>query len=79
MANIKEIRGLLKLAGWMFIIFGILVTIVGILGIMGIVKPESEFVTGSEWLRYTIFETTYGLVCVGVGYLIFLFRDKKLT
>lgn len=78
MANIKEIRGLLKLAMWLFYIWGILVTAVGILRLLNINKPDSEFVTAADWLRFSVFQVTYGMVCVGVGYLIYLYLQKKL-
>jgi len=79
MAERKEIRGLVKLAGWLFYIWGVLVTIVGFLRLLNINKPDSEFVTAADWLRYSVFQVTYGMVCVGVGYLLFLFAKKKLS
>lgn len=78
MAKVKEIKGLLKLAMWMFYVWGILVTFVGFLRLLNINHPDSEFVTAGDWLRFSIFQITYGMVCVAVGYLILLFSQKKL-
>lgn len=77
MTNVKEIKGLLKLAMWLFYIWGILVTVVGILRLLNINKPDSEFVTVADWLRFSVFQVTYGMVCIGVGYLIYLYLQKK--
>ncbi len=79
MAGKKEIRGLVKLAGWAFYGWGVLVTIFGFLRLLGVNKPDSEFVTAADWLRFGVFQITYGMVCVGVGYLLFLFMKKKLN
>ncbi|MDD5491797.1 MAG: hypothetical protein PHV60_03820 [bacterium] len=78
MTDRKEIRGLLRLSGWVFYGWGVLVTIYGFLKLLNIVKPDSEFITAAEWMRFNVFQVTYGMVCVGVGYLLFLFIKKKL-
>jgi hypothetical protein len=77
MAGKKEVRGLVKLAGWVFYGWGILVTIYGFLRLLNINKPDSEFVTAADWMRFSVFQVTYGMVCVGVGYLLFLFIKKN--
>ena len=79
MADKKEISGLVRLAGWVFYVWGVLVTIYGFLKLLNIVKPDSEFVTTADWMRFSVFQITYGMVCVGVGYLLFLFIKKKLN
>ncbi len=79
MADKKEIKGLITLSGWVFYGWGVLVTIFGFLRLLNIVKPDSEFVTAADWLRFSVFQVTYGMVCVGVGYLLFLFIKKKLN
>lgn len=79
MADRKEIKGLLRLAMWMFYTWGILVTVFGFLRLVSINKPDSEFITATEWFRFSVFQITYGMVCVGVGYLICLFIQKKLN
>ncbi len=79
MTDKKEIRGLVKLAAWMFYSWGVLVTFFGFLRLLNINKPDSEFVTVENWLRFSVFQITYGMVCVGVGYLLFLFIKKKLS
>ncbi|MDD5132428.1 MAG: hypothetical protein PHH44_07205 [bacterium] len=78
MADKKEIGGLVRLAGWVFYVWGVLVTVYGFLKLLNIVKPDSEFVTAADWMRFSVFQITYGMVCVGVGYLLFLFIKKKL-
>jgi hypothetical protein len=75
----KEARGLVKLAGWMFYVWGVLVTIWGFLRLLNISKPDSEFVTAADWLRFSVFQVTYGMICVGVGYLLFMYAKKKLN
>ncbi|MBI5555654.1 MAG: hypothetical protein HY920_07400 [Elusimicrobia bacterium] len=79
MADKKEIGGLVKLAGWIFYGWGVLVTLFGFLRLLNINKPDSEFVTTADWLRFSVFQITYGMVCVGVGYLLFLFIKKKIS
>ncbi len=79
MADKKEIKGLIRLAGWIFYCWGILVTVFGFLRLLNINKPDSEFVTVADWLRFSVFQITYGMVCVGVGYLLFLFIKKKMS
>lgn len=77
--NSKEAKGLITLAGWVFYGWGVLVTIYGFLKLLNIIKPDSEFITAAEWMRFNVFQVTYGMVCVGVGYLLFLFIKKKLN
>lgn len=78
MADKKEIKGLVKLTGWIFYGWGVLVTFFGFLRLLNINKPDSEFVTAENWLRFSVFQITYGMICVGVGYLLFLFIKKKM-
>lgn len=79
MADKKEIKGLIKLAGWIFYLWGILVTFFGFLSLLNIIKPASEFVNAADWMRFSVFEITYGMVFVGLGYLLFLFIKKKMS
>lgn len=76
------IRGLVRCAGWIFLIWGILVTCKGI-GDSFWGEPEAnyfssekwEFVTKIQWLRYAGFETVYGLACIGVAYLLWKYAS----
>ncbi len=76
--NKEEIKGLSRIAGWIFVILGVLVIIKGFLDIF-ILSPSSEFVSIGNWMRYALFEVIYGIACVSVGLVIFKFINAYLT
>lgn len=72
-----KIRGLARIAGWIFVLWG------GLLGFLGLYhafwgEPEAnlyssqpwQFVTQEQWLRWSGFEMTYGLACIGIGVVL---------
>lgn len=69
-----ELRGLLHIAGWTLIGWGSLAALLGI-GHAFFGEPEAnyfspekwQFVTQEQWLRWSGFEVTYGLACIGTG------------
>ena len=65
-----KVRGLIKIAGWIFFGWGILVSIKGFLDAFWF-SPESEFVPLAKWVKYAGFEIVYGLACCVVGILLF--------
>lgn len=76
--NKEEIKGLSRIAGWIFIIFGTLVVIKGFLDIF-ILSPSSEFVSIDNWMQYALFEAVYGIACVCIGLVVFKFINTYLT
>lgn len=88
-----KIRGLVRIAGWIFISWGSLVAITGLYhSFFG--EPEAnyyspakwDFVTEEQWLRWSGFEITYGLACIGIALLCWeyakilpdwILREKK--
>lgn len=75
--NKEEIKGLSRIAGWIFVVFGMLVVIKGFLDIF-ILFPSSEFVSIDNWIRYALFEVVYGIACMSVGLVIFKFINAYL-
>ncbi len=73
----KEARGLTQIAGWIFVIIGILIVIQGFLDIF-ILSPDSEFVSLVNWRRYALFKVIYGLACLTTGMVIFKFVKSYL-
>lgn len=78
-----KIRGLVRIAGWIFAAWG------GFAGIAGLYhsfigEPEAnyyslkpwEFVTQEQWMRWSGFEITYGLACIAVGFLCFEYSKR---
>ncbi len=78
-----KIRGLVRIAGWIFMLWG------GSLGILGLYhsffgEPEAnyyslrpwEFVTQEQWMRWSGFEIAYGLACAGVGFLCWEYAKR---
>lgn len=72
-----KIRGLASIAGWIFIIWGIIVTLKGFWDVF-LGEPEAniyspnkwDFISQKQWLTWSGFEIAYGLACVGITYLI---------
>lgn len=65
-----KVRGLVKIAGWIFLGWGSVVTTKGFLDAFWL-SPESEFVPLGKWVKYAGFEIVYGLACCIVGILLF--------
>jgi len=77
------VRGLARLAGWIFLVWGGLVFLRGIWDCF-LGQPEAnfyspikwQFVTRDQWLRYAGFEIFYGFVCAGLGWLAWEFSKR---
>lgn len=78
-----KIRGLIRIAGWIFSIWG------GLIGLVGFYhsfwgEPEAnyyspqpwQFVTKEQWLRWSGFEIAYGLACIGIGIACWEFAKR---
>lgn len=78
-----KIRGLVRIAGWIFMVWGALLTVLGLYHAF-IGEPEAnyysltpwEFVTREQWLRWSGFETAYGLACAGIGFLCWEYAKR---
>jgi hypothetical protein len=75
----QEARGLAQIAGWIFIVIGILVIIMGFMRIFGLIAPVSEFVTPANRQNFALFTIIYGLACCALGLVIFKFMKRFLT
>ena len=72
-----KIRGLLQISGWIFLIWGLIVSIKGFWDVF-LGEPEAnfysqakwEFVTRTQWLNWSGFEITYGIACMAVALLL---------
>ncbi|MFH1380286.1 MAG: hypothetical protein ABII23_08420 [bacterium] len=71
------IRGLVRCAGWIFLIWGVVVVLKGMFdSFFG--EPEAnyfspakwDFVSKEQWLRFAGFEIFYGIACVTTAYLL---------
>ena len=69
-----KIKGLARMAGWMFYAWGGLVAFKGLYDAFfgepeaNLYSPEKwQFVTQRQWARWSGFEMAYGLACVGLG------------
>ena len=78
-----KIRGLVRIAGWIFICWGGLVAVLGFYhAFFG--EPEAnyyspkkwDFVSQEQWLRWSGFEIVYGLFCAAIGVLCWEFAKK---
>ncbi|HOW28411.1 MAG TPA: hypothetical protein PK876_07910 [Elusimicrobiota bacterium] len=77
------IRGLGRLAGWIFLVWGVLVAGKGFWDVVG-GQPEAnyfspgpwQFVTREQWFRYAGFELCYGLACVGLAWGLWKFSER---
>ncbi|OGR83619.1 MAG: hypothetical protein A2902_05865 [Elusimicrobia bacterium RIFCSPLOWO2_01_FULL_64_13] len=78
-----KVRGLARIAGWILVLWGGLVSLIGLYdAFFG--EPEAnfyslekwEFVTQSQWLRWSGFETAYGLACAGLGLACWEFAKR---
>ncbi len=70
-----KIRGLIRIAGWIFNVWGGLVAFKGLYDSFfgepeaNFYSPEKwQFVTQDQWMRWSGFELAYGLACVGLGW-----------
>jgi len=74
-----KIRGLVRISGWMFAVWGAAVVVKGFYDRFLGGEPEAnryapaawEFVTREQWARYATFELAYGLACLGLAALLF--------
>ena len=73
-----KIRGLVRLSAWMFGIWGGAVLMKGAYDLLLGGQPEANlyalapwaFVTQTQWLRYSVFESSYGLACLGIAWML---------
>ncbi|HBU70296.1 MAG TPA: hypothetical protein DEE98_07955 [Elusimicrobia bacterium] len=82
MENIK-VRGLPVISGWIFIFWGIVVSLKGFYDAFwgepeaNIYSPKKwEFISQQQWLTWSGFEITFGLACVGVAFLLFAYSKR---
>jgi hypothetical protein len=78
-----KIRGLVRSAGWLFIIWGAVVTAKGFWDAFfgepesNLYSPEKwEFITRHQWLTWSGFEITYGLACMGIALLLWRYAVR---
>jgi len=78
-----KIRGLTKIAGWVFVLWGTIVSVKGIYdAFWG--EPESnfyslskwEFISKKQWFNWSGFEVAYGFSCVGLALLLWEFSKR---
>jgi hypothetical protein len=76
-----KIRGLVRLSGWMFAVWGVVAGAKGFFDRFLGGEPEANryapapwaFVTRAQWSRYASFELVYGLACLALALLLFRF------
>ena len=74
-----KIRGLVKISGALFAVWGAAVTVKGVYDRFLGGEPEANryapapwaFVTREQWARYAGFELAYGLACLALAFLLF--------
>jgi len=72
----ENIKGLTGIAGWIFLVWGVIVAGKGVLDAF-VLKPDSEFVTLRQWVfRWAPFEIVYGLACVLAGIACFEYSKR---
>ncbi len=72
-----KIRGLVTISGWIFLCWGVVVSLKGFYDVF-LGEPEAnlfspqkwDFVSKKQWLTWSGFEIAYGLACIGVCYLL---------
>ncbi len=78
-----KVRGLFCIAAWIFNGVGFAVFVLGLFhAFLG--EPEAnyyspqkwDFVTQEQWLRWSGFEVSYGLACLGLGYLLLRYANR---
>ncbi len=73
----KEVKGLVRAAGCIFVFWGAVVVIKGILDAF-VLSPESRFVPLAEWVgKWAPFEMVYGVSCIIAGILCFDYIKKR--
>ncbi len=78
-----KIRGLVRASGWIFLIWGVVITLKGLLDAFWL-EPEAnyyslkrwEFITLDQWIRYATFEVVYGVVCIIISGLLFEYSKR---
>ena len=76
-----KIRGLARGPAWAFAVWGSAVLLKGAYDLFGGGQPEANyyspkpwmFVTRAEWTRYASFEAVYGLACLVLARLLFVY------
>jgi len=69
-----KIRGLVFSAGWIFLTWGMIITLKGFWDTF-LGEPEAnlysphkwEFITKSQWFNWAGFEITYGIACIFIA------------
>lgn len=78
-----KIRGLARIAGWIFWIWGGAIFVLGFYhAFFG--EPEAnyyspkkwDFVSQEQWLRWSGFEIVFGIACMAVGFLCWEFAKR---
>jgi hypothetical protein len=78
-----KIRGLATIAGWIALGWGLAFGFAGLFHAF-IGEPEAnvyslekwQFVSQEQWLRWSGFEITYGLACMGLGLLCWEYAKR---
>lgn len=78
-----KIKGLGMAAGWIFFCWGALVAVTGLYHAFfgepeaNYYSPEKwDFVTQTQWMRWSGFEMTYGLSCIGIALLCWEYSKR---
>ena len=78
-----KLRGLPVISGWIFVFFGVIVTLKGFYdSFFG--EPEAniyslkkwDFISKQQWLTWSGFEIAYGLACMGVAYFLMEYSKR---
>ena len=78
-----KIRGLVRISGWMFAVWGAVTAAKGVYDRFLGGEPEAnlyaphrwDFVTQGQWARYASFELAYGAACVALAVVLFKYSD----
>lgn len=73
----KQVTSLIKLAGWIFVVYGIIIAIKGAIDIF-YPNPATQFVPVSVYTgKWVPFEMAYGAACVVTGLACFKYTEKN--
>ena len=78
-----KIRGLVICSGWIFVVWGFVVSIKGFWDVF-VGEPEAnlyspnkwEFISKKQWLTWSGFEITYGLACIAIAYVLWNYAKR---
>ncbi len=78
-----KIRGLVTSSGWLFLLWGVLVTLKGLWDV-SLGEPEAnlyspqkwEFISRQQWFTWSGFEIAYGLACIGLALVLWNYAKR---